>query len=74
MTFFDCGEGSQRSIIQAGLGFNKECNIFITHMHGDHVVGLLGILQTMAMNRREKPVRCLGPRKLLNSSRQANKP
>ena len=66
MTFFDCGEGSQRSIIRAGLGFNKDCNIFITHMHGDHVVGLLGILQTMAMNRREKPVGVFGPKKIID--------
>ncbi len=63
--FFDCGEGSQRSVIKAGLGFNKDCNIFITHMHGDHVVGLLGILQTMAMNRREKPVGVFGPKKIV---------
>ena len=65
LSFFDCGEGSQRSIINAGLGFNKECNIFITHLHGDHVVGLLGILQTMAMNRREKPVNVFGPKGII---------
>src|SRR5579872_4383840 len=65
IAFFDCGEGSQRAIINASLGFNKECNIFITHLHGDHVVGLLGILQTMAMNRREKPVRVYGPKGII---------
>jgi len=65
MAFFDCGEGSQRSVINAGMGFNKDCNIFITHMHGDHVVGLLGILQTMAMNRREKSVRVFGPKGII---------
>jgi ribonuclease Z len=61
ISFFDCGEGSQRAAITSGLGFNKDCNIFITHMHGDHVVGLLGLLQTMAMNRRERPLRVFGP-------------
>jgi ribonuclease Z len=66
IAFFDCGEGAQRSILQAGLGFNKDCNIFITHMHGDHVVGLLGILQTMAMNRRDKPVGVYGPKKIVD--------
>jgi len=71
MTFFDCGEGSQRSVIDAGLGFNKECSIFVTHMHGDHVVGLLGILQTMAMNRREKPVRVFGPKKIIEFIRSS---
>jgi len=65
LSFFDCGEGSQRAIINASLGFNKECNIFITHLHGDHVVGLLGILQTMAMNRREKPVNVFGPKGII---------
>jgi len=65
MAFFDCGEGSQRSVINAGLGFNKDCNIFITHLHGDHVVGLLGILQTMAMNRREKAVGVFGPKGII---------
>jgi ribonuclease Z len=74
MAFFDAGEGSQRAMIDTGLGFNKDCNIFITHMHGDHVVGVLGILQTMAMNRRAKPVRVFGPRRIsdfIKSSRDA---
>ncbi len=65
MAFFDCGEGSQRSVINAGMGFNKDCNIFISHMHGDHVVGMLGILQTMAMNRREKSVGVFGPKGII---------
>ena len=65
LSFFDCGEGSQRSIITAGIGFNKDCNVFITHMHGDHVVGLLGLLQTMAMNRRERPMRVFGPKGII---------
>jgi len=71
MAFFDCGEGAQRSVIQAGLGFNKDCNIFVTHMHGDHVAGLLGILQTMAMNRREKQVGVFGPKKILEFIRES---
>jgi ribonuclease Z len=66
MAFFDCGEGSQRSVLGAGLGFNKDCNIFITHLHGDHVIGLLGILQTMAMNRREKQVGVFGPEGIID--------
>jgi ribonuclease Z len=61
VAFFDCGEGSQRAINEAGLGFNKECVVFITHMHGDHVIGLLGLLQTMSMNRRERKLQIFGP-------------
>ncbi|MCL4540657.1 MAG: ribonuclease Z [Bacteroidetes bacterium] len=65
LVYFDCGEGSQRSAIVSGLGFNKECQIFITHMHGDHVVGLLGLLQTMAMYRRQRDLQVFGPKKII---------
>ncbi|MGA2875676.1 MAG: ribonuclease Z [Nitrososphaerales archaeon] len=66
LAFFDCGEGSQRAINEAGLGFNKECVVFITHMHGDHVVGLLGLLQTMSMNRRQKKLHIFGPKGIVD--------
>lgn len=65
LAYFDCGEGSQRSAISSGLGFSKECQIFITHMHGDHVVGLLGLLQTMAMYRRERELHVFGPKSII---------
>lgn len=65
LAIFDCGEGSQKSIIESGLGLNKDCNIFITHMHGDHVIGLLGLLQTMSMNRRDKQLRVFGPKGII---------
>lgn len=61
LLFFDCGEGAQRATIASGLGFNRQTSIFISHMHGDHVVGLLGLLQTMAMHNRDKPVYIFGP-------------
>jgi ribonuclease Z len=62
LLFFDCGEGAQRNAITNGVGFNKETSIFISHMHGDHVVGLLGLLQTMAMQSRKKPLYVFGPK------------
>jgi ribonuclease Z len=62
LLFFDCGEGAQRTAITSGIGFNKDTSIFISHMHGDHVVGLLGLLQTMAMQSRNKPLYVFGPK------------
>lgn len=58
---FDCGEGVQRQIIKAKTSFHKKTKIFITHMHGDHVLGLPGLLQTMALLDREKKLEVYGP-------------
>ena len=58
---FDCGEGVQRQMIKARSGFHKKMKIFITHMHGDHVLGLPGLLQTMALLDREKKLDVYGP-------------
>ncbi|HMD78693.1 MAG TPA: ribonuclease Z [Nitrososphaerales archaeon] len=57
----DCGEGVQRQVIGQGIGLNKEMAIFITHLHGDHVTGLLGLLQTMGLAQRRKPLTIVGP-------------
>ena len=59
---FDCGEGTQRQMIQVGVGFNKKTKIFITHMHGDHVLGLPGLLQTMSLLGRTKELEIYGPK------------
>jgi len=58
---FDCGEGTQRQMIRAKIGFNRKTKVFITHMHGDHVLGLPGVLQTMSLLGREKPLEIYGP-------------
>ncbi|RJS92020.1 ribonuclease Z [Candidatus Bathyarchaeota archaeon] len=58
---FDCGEGTQRQMIKAKIGFNRKTRIFITHMHGDHILGLPGILQTMSLLGRDKPLEIYGP-------------
>jgi ribonuclease Z len=58
---FDCGEAAQRQMIMAKAGLHKKLGIFITHMHGDHVLGLPGLLQTMALMDRQKPVDVYGP-------------
>jgi ribonuclease Z len=61
----DCGEGVQRQVLNQGVGLNKETSILITHLHGDHVTGLLGLLQTMSLAQRRKPLNIVGPPKLL---------
>ena len=58
---FDCGENTQRQMMQAKISFHKKLNVFITHLHGDHVLGLPGILQTMALMDRKEPVAVYGP-------------
>jgi ribonuclease Z len=58
---FDCGEGVQRQMIKAKTGFHRKMKIFISHMHGDHVLGLPGLLQTMALLDREKKLDVYGP-------------
>jgi ribonuclease Z len=61
---FDCGEAVQRQMMIAKVGLHKKLGIYITHMHGDHVLGLPGLLQTMALMDRKKPVEIYGPEKL----------
>lgn len=58
---FDAGEASQIAFMKSGLGWNKKMKIFVTHMHGDHVLGILGLLQTMAMKNRTEPIEIYGP-------------
>ncbi|MCH7940989.1 MAG: ribonuclease Z [Thaumarchaeota archaeon] len=58
---FDAGEGAQLSYLKSGLGWNKKMKIFVTHLHGDHCIGILGLLQTMTMQNRTEPLEIYGP-------------
>ena len=58
---FDAGEAAQISYLKSGLGWNKKMKIFVTHLHGDHCIGILGILQTMTMQHRTEPLEIYGP-------------
>ena len=61
LILLDCGEGTQRRMVEAGLGFRRPTKIFISHLHGDHVLGLPGLLQSMTLLDRERPLEVYGP-------------
>src|SRR3712207_1464300 len=58
---FDCGEGTQRQMMRYHVSFNVG-DIFFTHFHADHLIGVIGLLRTMALQGREDPLRLWGPR------------
>jgi ribonuclease Z len=58
---FDCGEGNQRQMMRYGVGFSFT-EIFFTHYHADHILGVTGLLRTMGLQDRTAPVRLYGPR------------
>jgi len=57
----DCGEGTQRQMRKYKVGFNKINQIFISHLHGDHFYGLVGLLSTYGILNREKELHIFGP-------------
>ncbi len=61
LILFDCGEGTQRQMIRAGIGFHRKTKVFITHMHGDHLLGLPGLFQTMSLLDRKRKLEIYGP-------------
>ena len=58
---FDCAEGTQRQMGKAKLSVSRINKIFITHLHGDHLMGIPGILQTLSLLNRNKPLYIFGP-------------
>ncbi len=61
IVLFDCGEGTQRQFMLSSNSYMKVNKIFITHFHGDHFLGLPGLLQSMNFNGRTKPLQIYGP-------------
>src|SRR5215210_6502751 len=61
---FDCGEGTQRQLMRSAVGLIELAELFITHFHADHVLGLPGMLKTFALRQRERALVVYGPRGL----------
>lgn len=61
---FDCGEGTQHQILRSPLKLSKLENIFITHLHGDHLFGLPGLISSRAYQGGDTPLTIYGPQGL----------
>jgi ribonuclease Z len=62
---FDCAEGTQRQLLRSSVGLLELEEVFLTHFHADHVLGLPGMLKTFALRGRELPLTVYGPRGLV---------
>jgi ribonuclease Z len=62
LLLFDCGEGTQRQMIKARVSFHRKTKVFVTHMHGDHILGLPGLLQTMSLLGKTNELEIYGPK------------
>jgi len=67
---FDCGEGTQRQLLRCDVGLVELEEIFLTHFHADHYLGLPGMLKTFALRGREVPLTIYGPRGLRDLLRE----
>src|SRR2546428_140183 len=71
---FDCAEGTQRQLLRSSVGLVELREIFVTHFHADHVLGLPGMFKTFALRGRELPLAVYGPRGASSSSPVAQLP
>lgn len=60
----DCGEGTQQQMLRFDVRASRIDHIFISHLHGDHYLGLVGLLSSMHLNGRKKPLKLFGPPQL----------
>src|SRR5207247_5049879 len=58
---FDCAEGTQRQLLRSGVGLVELREVFLTHYHADHYLGLPGMMKTFALRGRELPLTVYGP-------------
>src|SRR6266516_4620098 len=62
---FDCAEGTQRQLLRSSVGLVELGEIFVTHFHADHILGLPGLFKTFSLRGRERPLEVYGPRGLV---------
>lgn len=70
---FDCGEGTQHQLLRSDLNISQITRIFITHMHGDHVLGLMGLLATCGMSGNARAIDIYGPRPIADYVREVSR-
>lgn len=70
---FDCGEGTQHQLLRSDLNISQITRIFITHMHGDHVLGLMGLLATCGMTAHARGIAVYGPRPIADYVREVSR-
>ena len=58
---FDCGEGTQRQMMRWSVGFSLR-EIFFSHYHSDHYIGVIGLVRTLGLMDRTEPMTLYGPR------------
>lgn len=56
LMLFDCGEGTQRQMMRYDINISRIDAAFLSHIHGDHSIGIAGLVRTLALNRREAPL------------------
>ena len=62
----DCGEGTQSQLVRYKIKYNRISHIFISHLHGDHYLGLMGLLSTMHLQGRNNELHLYGQQELMD--------
>jgi ribonuclease Z len=70
---FDCGEGTQKQFLLAKAGINRKMRIFISHMHGDHLFGLPGMLHSLSFMGRTRELEIIGPKGIVDFVKSVNR-
>ena len=73
LLLFDCGEGTQKQFLQARAGMNRKMRIFISHLHGDHLFGLPGMLHSLSFMGRTRELEIIGPKGIVQFVRSVNR-